>query len=596
MPVIAISVKRLNKLLKKNFKRDILVDSLEQLGCDVEDTVELTLFLCPACQTPNEKLEKEEPSRRCEFCGYESEESFKIIGTDRAIRLDLLADRPDLFDSGGLSRALNGYLGLKEGLSEFKVIEGLIKIKVDPLLNNRDSYRPFIVCAVVRIPALDSNTLREIMKLQESLHWGIGRDRKLASIGIYDMSHLTPPFKYTVVDPDHFKFSPLGMPNKELTPREIVTDHPKGKAYAELLKNHKKYPILVDSKGDVLSMPPIINSDKTKCKIGTTDLFIDITGISMDAVVNSLTTLCSALIELGGEVETVQIQYRDKTVITPDLSPKTINIKYEEAKRWLGLDFTRDEFMGYLRKMRLNVIPKGDGYMVSYPAFRTDIKHQVDLFEDLAIGYGYKNIKPKIIPSFTIPKARPEEIVSNIVREIMVGLGFLEIMSLHLQSENRHFTNFLKEPDLNHVIVKNPKTIEQKILRTHLKTGIMETFKKNKRMVVPQKIFEIGNILILDKEAETGVAEYRHLAFGIIGPKTGYAKVRMILDAVLRELTINGEYQIDQDSSFIAGRFARVNKGGEWIAELGEVHPQVINNFSLQYPVSYCELRLAKVV
>ena len=241
MPVIAISVNRLNELLGKNFKREVLVDSLEQLGVDVEDTVELILFLCPACQAPNEKLKKEEPPKQCEFCGYESKESFKKIGTDRAIRLDLLADRPDLFDSGGLSRALKGYLGLREGLSEFIVKRGTLKIQVDPALNNHDSYRPFIVGAVMKIPALDSNTLREMMKLQESLHWGIGRDRKLASIGIYDLSHLTPPFKYTVVDPDHLKFSPLGMPDKELTLREIVTDHPKGKAYADLLKNHKKY-------------------------------------------------------------------------------------------------------------------------------------------------------------------------------------------------------------------------------------------------------------------------------------------------------------------------------------------------------------------
>ena len=97
------------------------------------------------------------------------------------------------------------------------------------------------------------------------------------------------------------------MPGKKMSGRQILESHPKGVAYAELLAGHKRYPVLVDAKGQVLSMPPIINSDETKLKKGTTRVFIDVTGISQAAVTKSLDTLVCSLAEIGGTIETVTI-------------------------------------------------------------------------------------------------------------------------------------------------------------------------------------------------------------------------------------------------------------------------------------------------
>ncbi len=350
MPIIAVSVNRLNALLTQEFSRDDLVDALEQMGCDVEDTAELGIYECPTCNTPNDKLMGETPPKRCDFCGFESQEEFKQVSVDKVIRLDLLAARPDLFDIGGLSRALKGYLGLEQGLNLFSPGKSNIEVNIDAVMSEKDTYRPFIVCAVVRMPPLDHNSLRDIMKLQESLHWGIGRDRKLASIGVYDLDTIQPPIIYSCVDPVEFTFCPLGMPGTQMSPKKILEEHPKGMAYAHLMDKYKRYPILKDVNGQVLSMPPIINSEETRLKVGSTSLFIDITGITRDAVVKSLDTLVSSLAELGGIIETVQMNYTDKSLLTPDLNPGTIDIKYEEAKKWLGIDFTTDEFIFYLKK------------------------------------------------------------------------------------------------------------------------------------------------------------------------------------------------------------------------------------------------------
>ncbi len=593
MPVVAVNANKLNQLLGKQFEMSLLVDALEQLGCDVEDTSSITLYKCPACQVPNDKLEKEEPSKRCDFCGYESEIPFEKIGSNQVIRIDLLANRPDLFGIGGLAQALKGYLGLEEGLPQFTVQNGIVKVYVDPALSN---IRPYIACAIINISPLDHDILSEIMRLQENLHWGIGRDRKLSSIGVYNMDVIVPPIQYTAVNPKDLQFSPLGGDGKKMTLEQIIEKHPKGIAYSNLLKKYDRYPILIDSNDLILSLPPIINSEETRCKIGSSRLFIDVTGITSDAVTNSLNTLVSALIELGGTVEAVEINYPDCLLQTPDLKPRQIDVRLEDAQRWLGISLTRDEFIGYLRKMRLNAEVKEDIYEVRYPAFRTDILHPVDIFEDIAIAYGYQNLPAKLVSTMTIGKERKEEKISQIVREIMIGLGFTEVMSLVLQSIDRHFTKYQMEITDNHVVVENPKTIEQKVARSHLMTGIMETFHKNRRKAVPQRIFEIGNIISINPKMETGTDEYRHLSFGITSPDTGYAEVRAILDSVIRELEWKGEYEPIIHPAFIEGRCAKVTFDNHLCGRIGEIHPQVLNNFGLPFPVAFCEICLIKVI
>ena len=601
MPIVSYSVKQLNKLIAKEFPLDVIIESVRQLGCDVEDAVDITLYRCPVCDALNDKLAHEEPAKRCTFCGYEQEEGFESFATDSVVRIDLLADRPDLFDAAGLSRALKGYLDLELGMPVFPCAAGNIQVTVDPSVLD---IRPYIVCAEAEVPPLDHVSLRELMKLQENLHWGVGRDRKLASIGIYNLDALTLPITYTGIDPKSFKFHPLGMPDIEMTAEEILKSHPKGTAYAHLLENFPRFPLLIDAKGLTLSMPPIINSDETKCRIGTTRLFIDVTGTAQQAPMDSLDILVCAINDLGGKISSVKIIYPDRQITTPNLASRKIEVSYAGARRWLGIDFDREEFATCIKKMRSDVYPKdktdktkdGDAYIVEYPVYRSDIRHEVDIFEDVLIGYGVGRVEMRLVPTMTVGLERPEEKLASRVRMIMIGLGFTEIMSLNLTSEEQHFTKFGLEVTTDYIQVDNPKTIYQRVLRGHLMTGIMETLEKNRKKAVPQKVFEVGPVTFANPQKETGIDEYRHLGFAVIGLTTGYAEGRAILDSVLRELGLKGEYRAVVHPSFIEGRCAEVKIGNDSWARLGELHPQVLNNFSLAYPVVYGELRLAQVV
>ena len=601
MPIVNIDLAWLNRLLGKPYETDVLQESLEQIGCDVEDVVDIERSRCPQCGSLVEHPLGQDEVKVCTICSFEAETAFKQAGSQKVLRLDLLADRPDLFDVGGLARALRGTLGIETGLPKYSTKPSGLTVKVDKSVHDPASYRPFMACAVMTLPPVDETSLVAIMKLQENLHWGVGRDRKLSSIGVYDMSAISGDISYRTIDPDKEPFVPLGMPGKKMSGRQILESHPKGVAYAELLAEHKRYPVLIDAKNQVLSMPPIINSDETKVKQGTTRVFIDVTGISHAAVTKSLDTLVCSLAEIGGTIETVEIVDADgKRRTSPDLSPRATEVGLAEAKRWLGLPLDDKSLTTALRKMRFDIAPTKNGterFSVSYPPYRTDIRHMVDLFEDVAIGYGYANIEPRLVRSMTVGAPRPEEMLSDRVRQVLLGFGFNEIMSLPLTTEEQQFERFgYEKPYPIVATIANPKLRAYNLVRNQLAPGLFEALRENRRRPMPQRFFEIDNTVDLKDDAESGAAEYRTVAFVETGRESGYATVRGTLDALLRELGWVPEYDaISGSPQYIEGRAAMLSVAGKPIGILGEVHPEVLTNFGLTFPVALAELTLERV-
>lgn len=598
MPIVNIDLAWLNRLLGKPYPTETLRESLEQIGCDVEDVVDIERSRCPQCGSLVEHPLGQDDVKVCTICSFESETPFKRAGSQQVMRLDLLADRPDLFDVGGLARALRGTLGIETGLPKYATKPSGLTVKVDKSVGDKSSYRPFIACAVMTLPPVNETSLVAIMKLQENLHWGVGRDRKLSSIGVYDLSTLSGDISYRTIDPDKDPFVPLGTPGKKMSGRQILESHPKGVAYAELLKPLKRYPALVDAKGQVLSMPPIINSDETKLKQGTTRVFIDVTGISQAAVTKSLDTLVCSLAEIGGTIETVTIVDADgKKRVTPDLSPRSTEVDLSEAKRWLGLPLDDKSLSGALQKMRFDTAAKNGGgrFTVSYPPYRTDIRHMVDLFEDVAIGYGYANIEPRLVRSMTVGTPRPEESLSDRVRQVLIGLGYSEIMSLPLTTEEHQFGRLRWETPPRYPEVANPKLKAYNVVRTHLMSGLFEALRENRRRPMPQRMFEIDNVVMIKDSAETGAAEERRMAFVETGRESGYATARSVMDALLHELGWSGEYMAITDPTFVDGRVAAFKMDGKPIAVLGEVHPEVLANFGLTHPVALGEIMLQRI-
>jgi len=257
-------------------------------------------------------------------------------------------NRPDLWSTEGIAREIKGRYG-SPGLPVYKTKTSNITVKVDKKLKN---IRPLTVCAVVRGLDITDDVLSQMIQLQEKVSLTFGRNRKEVAIGVYDLHKITPPIKFTTVKPDGIKFVPLDFED-EMTPREILKKHPKGKEFAHLLEGCKEYPIFIDSSGQVLSMPPIINSNYTgKVTESTRDVFIECSGFQMRFLMPALNVIVTALGDRGGKIETVKVVLPNGSIETPDLKPKRFAVDTDYIKKVSGLQLSEKEMCKLLEQAR----------------------------------------------------------------------------------------------------------------------------------------------------------------------------------------------------------------------------------------------------
>ncbi len=496
---------------------------------------------------------------------------------DEEILIEFFPDRPDLYTVEGVVRAMRGFLGKEVGAPKYKVNRGNIEIHVDAGLKN---IRPYIVGAVVKGLKIDDSFIRSMMDFQEKLHITVGRKRKKVAIGLHDLDKVEPPFRYLAA-PKDFRFEPLGF-REEMSLEEILKKHPKGVEYADILKNFDKYPLIVDSKDRVLSFPPIINGNLTQITPETRNIFIDITGTDLNTLKYVLNILVASFADRGGRIE-------DVTLIYPEFSLKTPEMKYEEMRvkksyifKLLGLELRDDEIRDSLLRMRYDVEIHDDEVIAIVPPYRMDILHPADIVEDIAKGYGYGNFvtelphREKILEELNTQDER--------IREIMIGMGFLEITTLTLSSFQLQYER-MRLPMKKFVEIANPISEEGTTLRTWLIPSLMEILQKNKHRELPQKLFEIGYIRKNTME--------KHLGWVYIDSSASFTLSKSITEAILRELGIeNYEIREKEHPSFIPGRCASIIVEGEEIGFFGEIHPEVLENFELTYPTIAMEIKI----
>jgi phenylalanyl-tRNA synthetase beta chain len=610
MPVVSISLDTLLSRIKTEIPREDLAKKLRQLGCDVEGYATVKRFKCSSCDNIMEITETENPPVVCDQCGadYKTNPDLLVFLNDHSvIRMELLAVRPDMFDPGGLARTLRGYLG-EETHPDYELHSGPYSVTVDSALSQKENFRPNIACAIIRNMSFTEDTLRAIMKLQENLHWALGRDRKRASIGVYDLDKLEgTEFQYRAVSNDEIKFTPLGYNlNKDsdkLSPKEILNKHPKGVQYKRLLEEFPKFPLLSDAKGTVLSMPPIINGEISRVTPNSRDLFIDITGTDERLVNKTLNVFVTSVAELASDVkiEQVEIRYPNNKFSTPDFTSQKVTVSPSHAERVLGIDLDKKKTKEYLERMGHKVEEtESEELTVFVPPYRNDILHPIDLVEDIAIAYGYQNFPLSLVPTTTVGKQLKDQELFGLCRKALTGLGLFEVLTLILSSEEAQYDKLLLPRDDDHVIIDNPISVEQTMIRRRLIPGLLDTFAANADQELPQQIFEVGYISQIDEQCETGSKELSRLAGAIIGPKVDYSGIRSICEALLREFGASIKTVPTQNPAFIPGRVAMVHavlNGQEMvIGIMGEVHPQVLESFKLVYPVSAFEIQLSPLV
>ena len=519
------------------------------------------------------------PDLKCELEGIEGD----------IISYEATHDRPDLYSAEGLARALRGLMELELGLPKFKVKEkttrGIVK---------GPKYRPYAFFATVHGLNLDDESIKQLMQLQEKLHATYGRNRRRVSIGVYDLSKINPPVSYIAVEPDRFSFVPLDM-NEELSLKEILKKHPKGIEYGYLISKYDVYPLLIDSKGTILSLPPIVNSEDTRVTEDTKEVFIDVTSTDPKAAIQVLNIVVTSIYERGSEIGLVDLEINGQKQTVPNLSPESIDFDPSYVESYGGIKLKVEEVKYLLEKMRLGVKVRNAKLLeVNIPPYRVDILHQVDLVEEVLMAYGYNKLEPLYIPPQHSGKEDGIEIFSRIVRELMVGLGFQEVNDYILTSREVLY-EAMDHPELPTVEVENPKQEAYSCMRTWITPQLMQTLSRSKHADYPQRIFEVGDVELPDETKENKVREERRLAIALAGAKITFTDIHAVISSLMRQLGMKYELRKGNHPSLIKGRCANICVNGIELGFLGEVHPKVLERWELKVPVSIAEINLSKL-
>ncbi len=506
---------------------------------------------------------------------------------DNVIDVEVFPNRPDMLSEQGFARALSSFIGVKTGLRKFPIKKSGEKVIIEKSVSK---VRPYTACAIVKNLKFNNEKIIEVIQLQEKLHITYGRKRKKVAIGIYPFEKITPPIRFKALKPEDIKFRPLEFP-KEINGRQILSQHPTGRDYGHLLEGMDMYPIFVDSKDNILSMPPIINSHEVgKISDETKDVFIECSGFDFKVLHICLNIIVTALHDMGGEIQSMELVYPDKTIVTPNLDPWNMPFKLDYINKWLGLDLDEKKVKVLLEKM-------GYGYEKGHalvPAYRADVLHPLDLAEDIAISYGYENFDAIIPNVATIGQQSKIEVLKDRITESLVGLGLIETSTYNLTSKTQQNENMLTHIPL--IELQNSISTDFDVLRNWVTPSMIEVLANNKHHEYPQEVFGFGTVFKKDTKQETGILENERVGVAITSEDVDFTRVLQVFDSMMRSLGVEYKVEETEHDSFIPGRVGRVIVKGKKIAYIGEIHPEVIRNWKLDYPIGVFELNVTELL
>jgi phenylalanyl-tRNA synthetase beta chain len=543
MPVIALSYSRLQKLIGKVSKKQIS-DSLPFLGLDIE-----------------------------------SEDK-------NLVRVEYSPNRPDYSTDIGIALGLQGLLGIKTGALKLKIKksnEYSINVK-----SGVSKIRPYVTGIVAKNGKINEEILEQLIQMQEDLHMGIGRKRKKSSIGIHDLDKISFPLTYTTTN-RNTKFIPLKS-TKESSVSHILENTDVGRDYGYILGNSAQVPMIIDSNGDTVSFPPIINAAITTITTKTKNLFVEVTGINKEDAEDMLSVVVTILQTAGFTLESVKISGAKNS--SPKLEPKKISVNPTLINQMLGLNLSTSKIISSLKKSRLDASIKGKNIICTIPAYRFDIFGPMDLVEETALGYGIQNLEPTLSPSQTLGQINPISIQLKSLSQIMIGLGYLEALNSSLSSKrvlyemtNRNATKIIS--------VLDSKSQEHTILRDSILPGLLENLSRNIHESYPQKLFETGTIFLEDNP----INEKTSFAAVSAHPDANFTEIKSILQAALQTgFSLEIKTKTSTHETFEKGRTASILVNGKTIGVMGEINSKSIENYKIRVPVVGFEIHLSGLI
>jgi phenylalanyl-tRNA synthetase beta chain len=531
------------------------------------------------------------------------------------LRLEFGPDRLDRLSVEGVARSLRYQYGDDRGVYVPGTNDPDWTIEVEGSVPDE---RPYVTGAVIRGVDLDDDALDSLIQLQEKLHATMGRERAKGAIGVHDLTMLKgeapsgdgPAITYRGVGPDGDRFVPLDS-DAELTPGQVLTDHPTGETYASIVEGYERYPAIYDEIG-LFSFPPVINGRRTEVSTDSRDLFVELTGTDQWTIDRMCNVVCYALDARGATIEEVEVAYPDGTLTRPDLGVETKTVAHERIEGMLGIGLDTEETVDLFERSGLDAAVDTDGdavvYEVSIPPYRTDVLHPLDLIDDVGRAYGFNDLDPRYPDVATVGGRHERSTLEAAVRTSLVGLGFEDLLNFHMISAAENYGRMglpggpdAYDPgiDLTTVVgaapgvtITEPYSEDYTMLRTWALPSLLMVLENNTHRPYPQDLAEIGLAARAAADENTGVAERRTVAAVVARHDATYEDAKSRLAALCNDVGATLETPATEHPTFIEGRRAAVVIDGEPAGVIGEIHPRVLVEHDLELPVAAFEFRL----
>ncbi|HXQ48801.1 MAG TPA: hypothetical protein VN842_03360, partial [Thermoplasmata archaeon] len=462
---------------------------------------------------------------------------------------------------------------------------------VDPAV---DLLRPYISAVVLHAPepsvGLDEGTLAEAIRFQELLHATIGRDRRAASLGIYPLERLDFPLRYALEPLADIRFVPLDG-EEEVDAEGFFAGHPMALRYGALGRVGARCLTLRDGKGTVLSLPPVLNGRTAgEARVGDRSLVLEATGTRERAVHEAVGLLLVVFAARGWSVAPVAVQRAEGPISdgTEVFRPRGVALPSATLRAVTGTSLPSAEVERRLSQARLSARPHSGGWTVEVPPWRPDLLAPVDLAEDVVLIAGVRPEEGVLLPSRRRGRRLEETRFHRRIRSLLTGSGYAEPHTpLLVSAETAE-----RAGSLDSLRLRNPVSAEFSVLRDRLLLSHLDVLRRNTRLAYPQRFAEVGPVIVRSEKVESGAETRYHASAVLAADSAGFADAASWVDYVLRSLDVVAVREPTELPTLIPGRSARARVAGEPIAEMGEVHPRILEALGVPVPVAWAEVDL----
>lgn len=315
-------------------------------------------------------------------------------------------------------------------------------------------------------------------------------------------------------------------------------------------------------------------------------------GVDIDGTARAVERACQ-LIELfnagtvaGGTIDV----YKNK--------PEQVSIKVrpDRINALIGTKLEAKYMMEALGRLEIKCLSNEEGFIAYPPTNRLDLLVEADIVEEIARVYGYDNIENTLPRDSEWGGKTEGQKAEDKTKDILTSMGLNEVLTYSFVSPKTHDMINLPEDSEERNVMKlmNPLGEEYSIMRRSIVPNMMDVIKRNfNRKKENFRAFELGNTFIPKEIPVTQLpTEKKSLVMAMYGKGNDFFALKGVLVSYLNSMGVQ-EYEFvpeKEKTLYHPGRTATLLVKGERMGYIGEIHPDVLENYGLDVRVCLAEI------